>query len=91
MGKYTHAHYQSNILGDGADFNALIDGLNQTTKKANDGDSSSLEGMLIGQATALQTIFTRSLLGVNLPEPNRKIRQNPCQCGPLAATPTFHH
>jgi len=38
LGKYTHAHYQSNILGDGADFNALIDGLNQTTKKANDGD-----------------------------------------------------
>jgi hypothetical protein len=32
--------------------------LNQTTKKANDGDLSSLEGLLIGQATALQTIFT---------------------------------
>jgi hypothetical protein len=45
-------------LGDGAEFKALISGLNQTTKKANDGDLSSLEGLLIGQATALQTIFT---------------------------------
>ncbi|MBK5205708.1 MAG: hypothetical protein JJD98_09970 [Polaromonas sp.] len=58
MGKYTHAHYRSNILGDGAAFNALIDGLNQTTRKANAGDLPSLERMLIGQATALQTIFT---------------------------------
>jgi hypothetical protein len=50
--------YQNDILGNGADLNALVAGLKQTTDKANAGDLSSLEGMLIGQATALQTIFT---------------------------------
>jgi hypothetical protein len=50
--------YQGNTVGDGADINGLIDGLKQTTKQVNEGDLSNLEAMLVGQATALQTIFT---------------------------------
>ncbi len=50
--------YQGNTVGDGADINGLIDGLKQTTQQVNEGDLRSLEAMLVGQATALQTIFT---------------------------------
>lgn len=48
------------ICGSGADVNlmALIDALRKSTDQSRAGDLSHLEAMLIGQATALQTIFT---------------------------------
>jgi hypothetical protein len=49
--------YQSNVMGD-TDLNALVDGLRDTFKEVNSGDLTSLEAMLISQATALQTMFT---------------------------------
>lgn len=49
--------YQGDIAGD-VNLMAVIESLQQSTVKANAGDLSGLEAMLIGQATALQTIFT---------------------------------
>jgi hypothetical protein len=45
------------MLGSDPDINFLIDGLRDTFATVNDGDLSTMESMLIGQATALQTIF----------------------------------
>ena len=50
--------YQANIVGSDVNLMALIESLQQSTDKAKAGDLSGLEAMLIGQATALQTIFT---------------------------------
>ena len=50
--------YQSNIAGDDVNLMALIDALRKSTDQSRAGDLSHLEAMLIGQATALQTIFT---------------------------------
>ena len=50
--------FQRNIMGEDVHFTALIDSLRESTDKAKAGDLSTLEAMLIGQATALQTIFT---------------------------------
>lgn len=49
--------YQRNIVGKEPDMAALIDGLRVSFTTAKDGDLSRLEEMLIGQATALQSIF----------------------------------
>lgn len=49
--------YQSNIIGDGADIDALVDTLRASMDRSAAGDLAGLEAMLIGQATALQTIF----------------------------------
>ncbi len=49
--------YQGNI-GGGVDLAALVESLQRCTDQAITGDLSGLEAMLIGQATALQTIFT---------------------------------
>ena len=50
--------YQSNIAGDDVNLMALIEALRKSTDQSKAGDLSNLEAMLIGQATALQTIFT---------------------------------
>ena len=50
--------YQGNILGKDTNINLMIDGLRETFKEAKTGDLHTMEAMLIGQATALQTIFT---------------------------------
>jgi hypothetical protein len=50
--------YQGNVVGKESDMAALIDGLRATFDTVKDGDLSRLEQMLIGQATALQSIFT---------------------------------
>ena len=50
--------YQRNVFGKEVDINVLIDGLRDSFGKSKDGDLSTLEAMLIGQATALQSIFT---------------------------------
>ena len=50
--------YQGNLLGKETSLGGLIDGLAASMKRTQDGDLSTMEAMLIGQATALQTIFT---------------------------------
>lgn len=50
--------YQSNIAGSDVNLMALIDALRKSTEQSKAGDLSQLEAMLIGQATALQSIFT---------------------------------
>ena len=49
--------YQGNVMGKEIDMSSLIEGLRDTFDEAKDGDLSQLEEMLIGQATALQSIF----------------------------------
>ena len=50
--------YQSNLLGKDVDMSELVQGLTDSCKRVNDGDLSTLEAMLVSQATALQTVFT---------------------------------
>jgi hypothetical protein len=50
--------YQGNIAGADVDLPALVNGLRESCANVKDGDLSSLEAMLVGQAIALQTIFT---------------------------------
>jgi len=50
--------YQGNVMGKEADINAMIERLRDTFKEVRGGDLHIMEAMLIGQATALQTIFT---------------------------------
>jgi hypothetical protein len=49
--------YHGNVLGDDGDLGALVAILQASMKKANAGDLADLEGMLVGQAAALQAIF----------------------------------
>ena len=49
--------YQANIAGSDVNLMALIEALRKSTDQSKAGDLSHLESMLIGQATALQTIF----------------------------------
>ena len=50
--------YQDNLLGKDVDLSELVAGLSDSCKRVKDGDLSTLEAMLVSQATALQTIFT---------------------------------
>ena len=50
--------YQGNLMGKDVDFHAMVDGLRGTIKDVKGGDLSNLEGMLLCQATALQTMFS---------------------------------
>ena len=50
--------YQGNLLGKDVDMSELVQGLTDSCKRVNAGDLSTLEAMLVSQATALQTIFT---------------------------------
>lgn len=45
--------YTGAMFGKEPDINVLIDGLRNSFKTVKDGDLSSLEAMLVGQATAL--------------------------------------
>ena len=49
--------YQVNLMGKDVDLGELAAGLNDTFKRVEDGDLSTLEAMLVAQATALQTMF----------------------------------
>lgn len=46
-------------LGEAVDVPTLIDQLREQAKKVNSGDLTQVEAMLVGQATALQTLFSR--------------------------------
>jgi hypothetical protein len=50
--------YQRNIMGSDVDLPAMIDRLDDTIMAVRNGDLSRLEAMLLGQATALQTMFS---------------------------------
>ena len=50
--------YQGNIMGKDVDIGELVTTMQDKFKEVNDGDLSTLEAMLVGQATALQTMFT---------------------------------
>ena len=50
--------YQGNLLGKDVDLAELVDGLSDSCRRVKNGDLSTLEAMLVSQATALQTIFT---------------------------------
>ena len=50
--------YQGNVMGKDTDMNVLIVQLQDTFTEVKGGDLHTMEAMLIGQAAALQTIFT---------------------------------
>ena len=50
--------FQKNVLGPDLDINVMIERLVDTCTDVKGGDLRNLVAMLIGQATALQTIFT---------------------------------
>ena len=50
--------FQSNIMGKDVDMGELVTTMQTKFKEVNDGDLSTMEAMLVGQATALQTMFT---------------------------------
>lgn len=50
--------YQRNVMGADVEVKELIRGLSDSMNKVKDGDLSGLESMLVGQAMALQTMFT---------------------------------
>ena len=50
--------FQGNIMGKDVDVGELVTTMQTKFKEVNDGDLSTLEAMLVGQATALQTMFT---------------------------------
>jgi hypothetical protein len=50
--------FQSNIMGKDVNLNELVTDLHMKAKEVNDGNLSTMEAMLVGQATALQTMFT---------------------------------
>ena len=50
--------YQSNIMGNDVDITELVTEMQAKFKAVNDGDMENMENMLVGQATALQTMFT---------------------------------
>ena len=49
--------YQGNLMGKEVDLDELVAGLADSCRRVKDGDLSTLEAMLISQATALQTMF----------------------------------
>lgn len=49
--------FQGNVLGKDADLREVVETLQASMRKANGGDLTDLENMLIGQANALQTMF----------------------------------
>jgi hypothetical protein len=50
--------YQGNIVGKDVDLEELVGGLLNSFEAVKEGDMSGLEAMLVGQATALQSLFT---------------------------------
>ena len=50
--------FQGNIMGKDVDIGELVTEMQTKFKDVNDGDLSTMEAMLVGQATALQTMFT---------------------------------
>jgi hypothetical protein len=49
--------FQGNVMGKDIDLGLLVDDLQAKANEVNDGNLSTMEAMLVAQATALQTIF----------------------------------
>ena len=49
--------FQGNVMGKEVDLGELVEGLADSCRRVKDGDLSTLEAMLVSQATALQTMF----------------------------------
>lgn len=64
--------FQGNVMGKDADLGAMVQMLETSVQKVSNDDLSGLEAMLVGQATALQTIFTslarRAVVQQSLPQ-----------------------
>lgn len=60
--------YQGNILGRNIEIDDLARALSDNMGKVNNGDLTVIEAMLVGQATALQTIFTNLAKRANVQE-----------------------
>lgn len=65
--------FQGNLMGNEIHLGELVKGLEETCKRVNDGDLSTLESMLVGQATALQTIFTSLTRRAQVQESQRNL------------------
>ena len=50
--------FQSNIIGKDVDVGELVADMQTKFEAVNAGDMTNIENMLVGQATALQTMFT---------------------------------
>ena len=50
--------FGKNVMGKDADMATMMGAIQDSTREVKDGDLSTLEAMLLGQATALQTVFT---------------------------------
>jgi hypothetical protein len=50
--------FKGNIMGKDVDMLAMLETLQNSMREVKGGDLTTLEAMLVGQATALQTIFT---------------------------------
>jgi hypothetical protein len=50
--------FQSNIMGKDLSLSALMDSMSENFAQVSNGDLTAIEAMLVGQATALQTMFT---------------------------------
>lgn len=50
--------FKNNITGKDVDMGVMLEALQNSMQEVKDGDLTSLEAMLLGQATALQTVFT---------------------------------
>ena len=60
--------FKNNIMGKDVDMAAMLGTLQGTMREVKDGDLSSLEAMLLGQATAPQTVFTSLALRASTQE-----------------------
>lgn len=50
--------FKNNVMGKDVDMGAMLETLENSIREVKNGDLTSMEAMLIGQATALQTMFT---------------------------------
>lgn len=57
MASYVIDAFQENLLGTDVHFASLIEAVDKSIDRTAEGDLRKLEGMLVGQAAALQTIF----------------------------------
>lgn len=65
--------YQGNLLGADTSLEGLVQGLKASMKRSKNGDLYTLEAMLIGQATALQSIFASLARRAQVQESQRNL------------------
>ncbi|GAC1357351.1 MAG: hypothetical protein NVSMB34_11930 [Variovorax sp.] len=65
--------YQGNLQGPNISLKGLVDGLSASVNRSREGELFTLESMLIGQATALETIFTSLARRAQMQESQRNL------------------